>query len=469
MKKYLFTLLAVIAVLAGCSKEKNMPEPQDKGLTFTVSTGEVKTVLEEGDKVAWQETDRITVCGIYYKVAEIKEDASCAVFEKVNPSDPDPVPSEGKYRAYYPAGIAAEMKLPGEQSYIAPNSLAAVSPMYAESETTNLVFTNICGLLELVVKGRGIVSGIDVKDARRSLYGPFTVSGGTAHLNYDTEEEEKEHLDGISLNCGDGVSLSADDAVVFRIALPAGEYSNLSFIFYSDTRVPCEFCLKPETSATISRNTIYPVNVKVEFSAGESTTGTFTVSEGRKVTFSTGNLTVDEGGIPFIEDYFMNNGYVYGRFTHQMGWQDFYAKYRETIGQEWRMLSSAEWQYLLEKRQMASSSAPRYINATDGPVVISGVKYYGLLIFPDDYSGNAQTQTYTWAKMQRLGIAFLPATGCDYLPEEDGRAKYGRYWAADEINDLFACNIAFGPSGVSPYNCFGKSAGYNVRLVQDVK
>lgn len=468
MKKYLFASLAAIAVLAGCSKEMNTPEPQDKGLTFTVSTEEVKTVLEEGDKVSWQETDQITVCGIYYKVAEIKEDASCAVFEKVNPSDPDPVPSDGKYRAYYPAGIDTEMKLPQVQSYVAPNSLAAVSPMYAESETTDLVFTNICGLLELVVKGQGTVSRIDVKDAEKSLYGPFTVNEGAAQVDYDTEEEEKEHLDGISLNCGDGVYLSTDNAAAFRIALPVGEYSQLSFIFYSDAQVPCEFCLKPETSVTISKNTIYPVNVNVEFSASGSNTGTFTVGEGRRVTFSTGNLTVDEG-IPFIEDYFMNNEYVYGRFTHQMGWQDFSEKYKEIIGEEWRMLSSTEWQYLLEKRQMVSSSAPRYLNATDGPVVISGVKYYGLLIFPDDYDGNAETETYTWAKMQKLGIAFLPATGCDYLSAEDGRAKYGRYWAADEINGQFACSMAFGPAGVNSYNAFGKSAGYNVRLVMDVE
>ena len=99
MKKYLFASLAAIAVLAGCSKEMNTPEPQEKGLTFTVSTEEVKTVLEEGDKVTWQSTDQISICGVHYRVAEIKEDASCAIFEKVNPSDPDPVPSDGKYRA----------------------------------------------------------------------------------------------------------------------------------------------------------------------------------------------------------------------------------------------------------------------------------------------------------------------------------------------------------------------------------
>ena len=175
------------------------------------------------------------------------------------------------------------------------------------------------------------------------------------------------------------------------------------------------------------------------------------------------NLTVEEG-IPFIEDYFMNNEYVYGRFTHQMGWQDFSEKYKEVIGEEWRMLSSTEWQYLLEKRQMTSSSAPRYLNATDGPVIISGVKYYGLLIFPDDYEGATTSLTSI-----PEGCVFLPVTGNRAGTSVDIDDD-GRYWSSSP-NTSFAYRLFFYSSSVvTPADQYGlRYHGNSVRLVQDVK
>ncbi|MCQ2184269.1 MAG: hypothetical protein MJY62_02535 [Bacteroidales bacterium] len=471
MKKILLASIALIAVLAACSKENSVVKPVDKGLTFTVSTEGVKTILEGEDKVCWLPDDMISICGIPYRIQEIKEDQSCAIFEKMDPGLPDPEPWDGKYIAVYPVTLGSypEIQLPQEQYYNHPNSLSAVSPMYAESESTDLVFTNVCGILSLVVKGTGTVKKVEVKDAEKCLWGSCAINDGAAEITYEEEDEIKEHLSGVVLNCSEGVELSEDWETVFLVALPVGEYSNLSFVFYNDADTPCEFCLRSEATAVITKNTIYPIHVSVTFPNPGLEVGSFSVGEGKQVIFSTGNLyTVAEmDNTPVIENYLYSNAYIYGRYAHQLPWNDWGNHYFEQTGEEgWRMLTSAEWKYLLEERQ---TSGPRYLNATETPVVVSGVKYYGLLIFPDDYSGDAGIETYTWAKMQRLGIAFLPATGCDYIPAGDGVRKYGRYWAGDDINVYMACNMAFGPSGVSAHNAFGKYAGYAVRLVHDIE
>lgn len=470
MKKLILASIAIIAVLAACKKEVPVVDSANSGLKFTVSTENVKTTLESGDKVCWQPDDIISICGVDYKIAAIHDDASIATFEKVDPGMPDPEPFEGKYRAVYPVtlGSGSELQLPEHQTYLPGNSLSAVSPMYAESETTDLVFTNICGILELAVKGTGTVTKVEVKDAEKCLWGSCAINDGAAEITYNNPDDIKEHIGGVVLDCISEIKLSEDDPTMFRVALPAGEYSNLSFVFYNETGAPCEFCLKPESTAVITKNTIYPINVSVAFNNTGLEVGRFSVGEGRQVVFSSGNLYTEELGTPNIENYIYSNAYVYGRYRHQLPWQDWGSYYENYTGQKWRVLTSAEWKYLLEKRPMATDG-PRYLNATETPIVVSGVKYYGLLIFPDDYSGNAETETYTWAKMQRLGIAFLPATGCDYLSTEDGAKKYGRYWAADYLDGNLAYNISFGPSGVSAYNAFSMKAGYAVRLVKEIK
>ena len=62
----------------------------------------------------------------------------------------DATTSDGPYYAIYPAGIASgseSITLPAEQT--CSNGTHFTAPMYAYSTTSNLVFKNLCGVLQL--------------------------------------------------------------------------------------------------------------------------------------------------------------------------------------------------------------------------------------------------------------------------------------------------------------------------------
>ena len=145
----------------------------------------------------------------------------------------------------------------------------------------------------------------------------------------------------------------------------------------------------------------------------------------------------------------------------------------------WRVLSGGtggEWDYLLNTRTMENSK-PRY--TTVFGVSIGGVTCNGLFIYPDDYSGNevgASGGPGTWADINAAGIVFLPAAGFRYGDSSSdnpaivyGVGNFGYYWSASPNGRSNAYDMDFYSGDVSPSGLNDRSLAYSVRLVTESK
>lgn len=141
----------------------------------------------------------------------------------------------------------------------------------------------------------------------------------------------------------------------------------------------------------------------------------------------------------------------------------------------WRTLTADEWEYLLERVNDKGEllNQVTYINYTDVDDHDSG--NFGLILYPDNYSGDVTGGDYTsdqWTSMQNAGCVFLPAAGI----REGLNVSYttnGYYWTSSEEESM-PYFMVFDDSGAAVKNyssapSVSRCSGCAVRLVTDVK
>ena len=257
--------------------------------------------------------------------------------------------------------------------------------------------------------------------------------------------------------------------------------------------------------------------------------GVFSVSEGRQVWFSQGNLMYNasthcwglaESQYEFVGADNANIGENYSGWIDLFGWgtsgfdhgavcwqpwstapesESYYAYgsqdynlydqdgradwgYGVVIeeGDEqthpWRTLTDEEWDYVLNRRN--TSSGIRFVKAR-----VDGVN--GVLLLPDywsaaayplnninqdyaSYSSNVISMVDFYDCVEANGAIFLPAAGYRTVTEvkKDGVAGY--YWAATVIGSRNVWGIDFDNDYLSNGSLY-RSYGHSVRLVYDVK
>lgn len=126
-----------------------------------------------------------------------------------------------EYVAFYPSTITpSNMVLPAEQNYVENNILNF--PMRAVSNSKNLAFKNLCGIIRFSFKseesGQISVSSIALS-ADKGMSGAFTVNDSYAAVVTGTN--------GVVLNCAEPEMLYTATSTDFNIAVPAGEYNPL--------------------------------------------------------------------------------------------------------------------------------------------------------------------------------------------------------------------------------------------------
>ncbi|MDO5321431.1 MAG: fimbrillin family protein [Bacteroidia bacterium] len=146
---------------------------------------------------------------------------------------------------------------------------------------------------------------------------------------------------------------------------------------------------------------------------------------------------------------------------------------------EWRALSggdAGEWKYLLDTRAMEHVNF-RYTNISTTGVTIGDTEYKGLFIYPDDYDGNQVGDTGgpdTWDEINAKGIVFLPDAGYRDAKETSSTARDvtgvgfdGLYWASNgQIEDMAFClNIYI--SGLDTELSVKRNQAQSIRLVID--
>lgn len=142
----------------------------------------------------------------------------------------------------------------------------------------------------------------------------------------------------------------------------------------------------------------------------------------------------------------------------------------------WRTLTADEWEYLLErvndKGKLLCQVA--YINYTSGVDHDSG--NYGLILYPDNYSGDVTGANYTsaqWTSMQNAGCVFLPAAGLRAGSDVSYPAN-GYYWSSTAVEGSTPFHMEFSSSGATVSDnstdpVISRCSGCAVRLVTDVK
>lgn len=229
--------------------------------------------------------------------------------------------------------------------------------------------------------------------------------------------------------------------------------------------------------------------------------GKFSVSETRKVYFSSGNLiyTVSSGKWSFYEKQYetaktdgtpdMNVisshcwGYdpaksiipdEVGIINRRQGNLTYEEDWGSTITTApygtWHTPSWDEWEYIISKREMTYGK-DRYTRTNDGRnLKIEGIDASGLFLYPDDFNGkyvDDKSAGWTWGSIKNAGIVFLPTISLrgyfqtDTLWELVG---YALYWTSSGTGERYAGSLEF--SGLP--RCFGphgKDVGQAVRLI----
>lgn len=251
-KRIIWAAFAAIALTA-CQRELDVQEQTVGVFTATTESTTTKTELSPDGSafnVVWQSGDQIAIedaaanAGVYSTTST----GTHASFTFASGKEAATAP----FKAWYPAGIYNEGKpeLPATQAYVAGNITGA--PMYAESETPDLVFKNLGGIVRLNVstsqegkKVRKIVLSAD-----KGLSGPFTITEDAAVVSGTA---------GITLDCGEtGVAIGAE-SLPFHIAVPAGTYNPLKItVITTDGEVQ----VKTSTSGiSIARSKITPITL----------------------------------------------------------------------------------------------------------------------------------------------------------------------------------------------------------------
>ena len=215
------------ALLAGCNKDENIQGLTNISTTTfhaSIESGGTKTVLGNGESdteshpVLWTPGDAIGITatsafGRYeYRGTE---DTDFAEFEG------EPIQGDLFYAVYpYSAktamsGSVLSLELPTVQQYAEASFAPSYSPMVARSESTELEFKNLCGLLKMSV----------------------------------------------TLDCGEGVALNGTVPVPFYIVLPAGTYDDFSITV---TSADGTVMTKENSGLVINRSMVRPTSV-VEF------------------------------------------------------------------------------------------------------------------------------------------------------------------------------------------------------------
>ena len=170
-----------------------------------------------------------------------------------------------------------------------------------------------------------------------------------------------------------------------------------------------------------------------------------------------------------------NAVYDWGRYTSRNN-IIYYGESQSALptAQRWRTLSQDEWVYLLSGRTNATSKR--------GYATIGSVR--GFVILPDSwtqpagvtFTPNGTNNTYTrqqWAKMEKAGAIFLPASGVrTHADNVDGWNTEGYYWTGTYRNNTRCWAIQFQNNGSTTSLDLEASGprynGMSVRLVSPI-
>ncbi|MBE6211551.1 MAG: hypothetical protein E7129_00200 [Rikenellaceae bacterium] len=235
---------------------------------FTADTeGTSRTTMGENYSVVWSDGDQIQMFGI-------KADLSLSnlqQYELVGGAGTTHGVFEGEldraydsYYALYPVSMfdgeyasgQFTMQLSSDRIFTERNFVDGANPMIASgTKDSGLQFRNVCGILELKIRGVGEVDRIvisDVSDAPKPLSANFVVDATTLEI--------VGHTDGLTsmlARLENPIELSETESRSIYVVLPPGEYKKLSVTTFDTSG---NSTIRTATNpVTITRSEITPV------------------------------------------------------------------------------------------------------------------------------------------------------------------------------------------------------------------
>ena len=519
------TCIAVAFVFAAsCHKIEEAPIASvDNGRTVITAVaeavgGDTKAHNQYCYDVLWDKGDKIYVTGggkaNTFTVSDESAGTNKGKFTEDTPSDG----ITGDIEAFYPADLHTES---GDYVWPAVQTDNQAAPMYAkqtitgaEGETVN--FSCLGTMLQIVFNTAVpniVLKSIEIKDGTKPLSGKFTVdSEGKANI-------EANDTAAITLNLGEEGKILGEGANYFYIAIPAGNYEDLTLTFKGTDD---GYFLMTGGKLDIQRNTVGRLTLTGSKYHPAILPGVFTVSAGDdgvagtaddvKVRFSPGNLryNVESGIWSFFRNQYDCGPATYAEghdkeislFTWGYGYWSTVPDTEEYVpdvvggrilsrsqdwgsrlagGNVWRTLSVDETDYLFRDQSRI------------GRAVVCEMK--GDIIIPDTfidpetnrgscpfvpftksdieagYEDNIYSSESDWSAMESAGAVFFPAAGTRKKDVIKYYGTMGTFWTTTSNrldNPAFANRAHMNNSKTAWTLIDDKGEGYSVRLVTDV-
>lgn len=500
MKKTATAMLTLVAgiVAASCQKEAEPDIKSFEPMTINaVSEGigtATKTEMAYKYDILWSEDDQI-----YVTDGTSNDTFTLSAGEgttKGTFTQDGTVSFTNEVQAYYPATMVQD----GGLVWPATQTNNQTVPMYSTKTVSGNVedfnFASLGSVLQIVFttpQSDVKLQSIEIQDGTETMSGSFAIDEDGKAIITATDKA------GITLDLGEGVAVGLA-AKYFNIAVPAGNYQNLTLTFTATNGAKC---VMKNGKVNIDQNTVGRLTLTGKvFKPVGALAGVFSVSDTRKVYFSKGNLqatytgsaytwgfaadqysyvgkaagntTIDEQSIGAVVDLFgwstASTNYGISTSTDYGDYSGEFKDWGTAIDNKgtWRTLTTTEWQYLFNSRMVNGGTGAGKSYTLN---IVYGGKS-GLVLYPDDYDKNPIFGTVTEIPE---GVVFLPAAGYRiganvYLVGESGFfVESNNYWSSSANDEYSAFDISFDPAAIGTGWTDGRNSGYCVRLVADVK
>lgn len=500
MKKTIIAMLTMGIMAASCQKE-DIPEVKSYGpITIYAECQGIKTetrteMINKYD-IVWSANDKLYVTdGAKSDTFTLSngEGTSKGTFNQDGTAT-----FSTQIQAYYPSTMIQEGNFVWPASQTTDQAIPMYSSKTISGKVEDLNFTSLGSVLQIVLNSKQedvILKSIEVKDGSKTMSGTFTVdTEGKANITATDNA-------GITLGLGEsGVSLG-NGANFFNIAVPSGNYQNLTFTFTDKDGAKCVI---KDSKLNLAYNTVSRIMLTAEIFKPEipvgALPGKFSVSNDggktvKQVFFSKGNLYYDGNLFKFEDkqyDYTLgweNLNHVCRFFWSKSpavacagGYNDervsdndvFFTNETETTAKDgftvdvngkpqtgWRTLSLAEWKYLLDSRVVNNGKGKD--KSFSIPVTYDGKR--GLVLYPDDYTGDPISGDVTDLPE---GVAFLPAAGGRLGTWIGNPNDLLEYWSST-VTDKENANYIHWDKNATTINYVSESryCGDPVRLVKE--
>lgn len=512
MKKTVIASVAFAAALfaVSCQKETNPAQNVSGPMTISaVSEGlntPTKTELAFKYDVLWSFTDKIYVVDGQDHNGTFKLEKGAGT-TKGTFTQEGSTQFTGEVQAYYPATMLEG----GSPVWPASQTNDQTIPMYCKKTLSGeaeerMDFSSLGSVLQIVfntTQENVVLKSIEIKDGSATLSGAFTVDTDGKAVISATDKA------GITLDLGTGVALGKA-ANYFNIAVPAGNYQDLTLVFTATDGKKCTMT-KGKVNITynaVGRLTLMGEKFKADVPAG-ALPGVFTVSDPdsfpnsgdeKKVHFSKGNLAYDVeattnkwkfyehqydradngsasatlislftwgysastslvyNGSAYVTDHTTNGDklLVYDKASSEGGddWGVAYCESNNITVGTWRTLSKDEWTYLFNNHSYKWA----LVNDVNGYVIA-----------PDNVTLQEDKTSYTETELNDANLVFLPAAGCRRGSNVGYVGGYGFYWSSTASDGDYAYDVLFDSSGVFPDFDDSRYFGFSVRLITESK